>query len=215
MSGFLKLTDVAPLAKGHSRLVYQHPENPDHLIKVIRPEVIEKRWGSGTAWYKRRRRYGRFISYVREVQEYVVGCLATGNTPEFVQRIAGFADTDLGLGLIVEAVRGPDGTLAPTLGQLIDLGRFGEAEDAALEAFGRHLLESDIVVSDLNLGNLVYTGGNGVAGRFVMIDGVGEASFLPLKSWSRGFNRHSKLGRWKRMRSRMEQRRRKNLPDSK
>lgn len=202
MSGVLKLKEVSPLAKGHSRLVYQHPEEPAYLVKVIRPEVIEKRWGSGTAWYKRRRRYGRFISYVREIQEYVAVCARHGECPDFLQKIIGFAETDLGLGLVIEAVRDREGNLAPTLGSLVRAGRFDAVAKAALERFMEQLLGCDATVSDLNVGNLVYCDAASEA-RFVMIDGLGSAAVLPLAKISRRFNRRSKLGRYDRLRSRI------------
>ena len=205
-SPFLKLKDTAFLAKGHSRLVYQHPLEPGYLVKVIRPEVIEKRWGSGTAWYKRKRRYGRFISYVREAQEYIVGCVATGDAPACFQKVIGFADTDLGLGLVTEAVRAPDGTLAPNIADLIERGWFGSIERRALGSFFEELLASPVTLSDLNLGALVYTGDVKTPGRFVLIDGLGTATILPLKTLSAYFNRRSKLGKRARLELRIAQR---------
>lgn len=204
MSEGLKLKDSVPLAKGHSRLVFQHPQNTGWLVKVIRPDVIEQRWGGGAAWYKRSRRYGRFISYVREVQEYVVGCVATGTGPNFFQKVVGFADTDLGLGLVVEAVRGPDGQLAPTLRDLIRKGCYGSGTTEQINVFARRLLASDVTISDLNLGNLVYTGGYDGDGEFVLIDGLGTSTLFPLKSFSRWLNRRSKAGRIKRLNERIE-----------
>lgn len=203
MNDRLLLKDSKPLAQGHSRLVFQHPHNPDWLVKVIRPDVIEDRWGSGTAWYKKRRRFGRYISYVRECQEYIVGCLATGVSAGSFQKVIGFADTDLGLGLVVAAVRGPDGALAPTLADIIRAGRFTGGVQARLEIFQRELLASEVTVSDLNLGNLVYSGGYNKEGDFVLIDGLGTSTLIPFKTLSTAFNRRSKLGRIRRLHQRI------------
>lgn len=206
MTRFLKLKDTPPLAKGHSRLVYQHPHYADCLVKVIRPDMIEKRWGSGAAWYKRKRRYGRFISYIRETQEYVAGCVATGSNPAFLQKIVGFADTDLGLGLVMEAVRTPTGELAPHIAGLIERGQFGTTERKALDEVLLKILESDITLSDLNVGNLVYTGDETTPGHFVLIDGLGTATIFPLKRFSRYLNRRSKLQKFARLEMRIAQR---------
>ena len=194
------------MAKGHSRLVYQHPFAPDCIVKVIRPDVIEKRWGSGTAWYKRKRRYGRFISYIRETQEYIAGCEATGDGPAFLQTVVGFAETDLGLGIVIKAVRAPDGSLAPHIAALIERGQFGAAERQALETFYGQLLASKVTLSDLNVGNLVYTGDAIMPGHFVLIDGLGTATILPLKKFSAFLNRRSKLAKFKRLELRIAQR---------
>ncbi|MDF3059537.1 MAG: hypothetical protein K0R17_3752 [Rariglobus sp.] len=206
MSKFLKLKDTPPLAKGHSRLVYQYPGEPDWLVKVIRPDMIEKRWGSGAAWYKRKRRYGRFISYVRETQEYIAGCVASGSGPAFLQKVVGFVDTDLGLGLVSEAVRAPTGELAPDIAALIERGHFDATVRQALNTVCRQILESDMTLSDLNVGNLVYTGNKTTPGHFVLIDGLGTAAIFPLKRFIRYFNHRSKLGKFKRLELRISQR---------
>ena len=62
MDPILKLKDCTPLAQGGSRLVFEHPNDADLLVKVIRPEVIEDRFGKNTKWYKKRRRLGKYIS---------------------------------------------------------------------------------------------------------------------------------------------------------
>ena len=71
MPSVLQLSDRSPIASGTLRRVYAHPDAPDRLVKVIRPEIVEKRWGKGSAWYKRFRRVGRFIAVQREVEEYL------------------------------------------------------------------------------------------------------------------------------------------------
>ena len=206
MSTFLTFKDTPPLAKGHSRLVFQHPDDARLLVKVIRPDMIEKRWGSGAAWYKRKRRYGRFISYVRETQEYIASCVPTGRGPDFLQKVVGFVETDLGLGIVIEAVRTPTGELAPHIAALIERGQFNATVRAALETVYRQILESDLTLSDLNVGNLVYTGDDQTPGRFILIDGLGTATIFPLKRFIRSLNRRSKLAKFKRLQVRIDQR---------
>lgn len=206
MSKLLTFKDITPLAKGHSRLVFQHPDDASLLVKVIRPDMIEKRWGSGAAWYKRKRRYGRFISYIRETQEYIASCVPTGKGPDFLQKVVGFAETDLGLGIVIEAVRTPSGELAPHIAALIERGEFNGTVRAALETVQRQILESDMTLSDLNVGNLVYTGDSKTPGRFILIDGLGTAAIFPLKRFSKYLNRRSKLGKFKRLQMRIDQR---------
>jgi len=194
MSELLHLSGLSPLAKGRMRLVYEHPLDRGLLIKVIRPDVIEERWGAGAAWYKRKRRYGRYISYLREIQEYLAAYARHGRSLPFAQKITGLVETDLGLGLVMEAVRDETGGLAPPLTELLIRDTFDEQE------FFVQMLESDLNVADLNTGNLVYVGSPGKKGRFVLIDGLGVATALPLKSFSSWLNRRSKLGRIARLR---------------
>lgn len=212
MDSLLKLTDHEPLSHGRSRLVFEHPDDRDLLVKVIRPEVVDDRYGSNAKWYKKRRRFGKFVSYFREIQEFLAVHEQHGEDLPFLQRIVGFARTDMGLGLVVAAVRWTDGTLAPNLATLIKEDRLDEAAERALDVFFNNLLECPVVISDLNLGNVVYTYSEGHGYHFVLIDGIGNNSLLPFKIISKRINRRSKLGRFEFLRMRMERCRSKHLP---
>lgn len=204
MDPVLKLKNRNPLTHGRSRLVFEHPHDPDLLVKVIRPEVVEDRFGSKTKWYKKRRRFGKFISYVREIQEFIAVEESLGKSPHFLQRIVGFAQTDIGLGLITEGVRAPNGKLAPSLATLIHEEIFDGKAQKALEISLNQILESEVIVSDLNLGNLVYTHNQELGHYFVLIDGLGNNNPLPFKAISRGINRRSKIKRFARLYNRIE-----------
>lgn len=192
MTELLQLSQLTPLAQGRMRLVFEHPRDPDSLIKVIRPDVIERRWGSGAAWYKRRRRYGRYTSYLREIQEYIAAYASHGVSLPFAQRITGLIETDMGLGLVMTAVRDSSGQLAPPLSALLRNNLFDEKAQGALEWFFQELLGCDLIVADLNLGNMVYTDSGPHGHHFVLIDGLGVSTVLPFKLLSRSFNRRSK-----------------------
>ena len=193
------LKGTEPLAKGHNRLVFQHPDHHELLIKVIREEFMERRFGTKAKWYKKNRRARQFVSYIREVQEYLVSRAYSEHASEHFQKIEGFAETDHGLGLVIKAVRAPDGNLAPTLAALIASGKFDSKLKSDLDITLEQILESHIAVSDLNLGNFVHDGE-----RFVLIDGFGNNNPIPFKTLSKRLNRRSKLGRFKRLRERIE-----------
>ena len=204
MDPILNLKNQKPLAQGASRLVFEHPDDPDLIVKVIRPDVVEDRFGHNTKWYKKRRRFGRFISYIREIQEFLAVSQDSDVGAPFLQRIVGFACTDMGLGLVLETVKWTDGTLAPSLRQLVHSGRYDTAAEQSLEDFFEALIDSPVIISDLNMANLVYTHTEDRGYYFVLIDGIGNNSLIPLKSLSRRMNRKSKLGRFKKLRARIE-----------
>ena len=214
MDPFLELKELKPLTHGRSRLVFEHPHDPDLLVKVIRPEVVEDRFGSKTKWYKKRRRFGKFISYIREIQEYLAVRETQDSDVPCLQRIVGFARTDMGLGLVLESVRWTDGTLAPNMAILIKNGRFDDTAKKALEVFLDEILNSNVIISDLNLGNIVYTFSEERGYFFVLIDGIGNNSLLPFKMISRRINRRSKRGRYKRLYARIERCKLKNQSSS-
>ncbi len=188
----LALKEKQPLARGRQRYVYEHPEDPDLIIKVIRPDSITETW---SRWYKARRVYGQYLSYMREIGEYVATHAREGSSPPFVQRIEGLVETDMGLGLVLHAVRGEDGRLAPSLKTLLREGNFDRQAAQALDEFTSDLLASGVIVSDLHSGNVVYGRGESGAGRFVMIDGLGQANLIPLKRWSGTLNLKGKMRR--------------------
>ena len=204
MDTILKLKNRTALAQGASRLVFEHPDDPDLLVKVIRPEVVDDRFGKNTKWSKKCRRFGKYRSYIREIQEYLAVRELCGDDDPFLQRIVGFARTDLGLGLVLEAVKWVDGSLAPSLRNLIHTGRFDSKAHAALEIFFNGLLRSPVIISDINMGNIVYSFTENSGCRFVLIDGIGNNGLIPFKSISKTINRRSKLGRFKRLRVRIE-----------
>jgi len=201
---FLELKGTEPLTQGRMRIVLRHPHDPRLLVKVIRPDIIEERWGAGSPWYKKRRRFGQYISFIRETEEYIAGCSGGGAGLPFAQKILGFVETDYGLGLVVGAVLDRDGNLAPTLSQLIARDAFDEKARRDLEAFVSAVVDSDLIVADFNLNNIVYGHDPAHGDHFVLIDGLGLSTILPFKTLSRAFNRRSKEGRVKRMRARIE-----------
>jgi hypothetical protein len=199
----LIFADTQPLASGKMRLVFRHPWEPGMLVKVIRPEVIDERWGSGLPWYKSNRRFRQYVSFIREIQEYVAAYAKYGRSLPFLQKVIGLEDTDYGLGLVLEAALDPAGNLAPTLWRMVlDHDFHPDARDA-LENFFQQILASDVVVADLHPGNLVYAHNQSGGHQFIMIDGLGVSTLIPFKSLSRRLNRRSKVKRIKNLRARI------------
>ncbi len=201
MTKIIQLKDRQHLAQGNSRLVFRHPENSDYLIKVMRPDKIDERFGSGAKWYKRLRRLGKYLSYHREIEEFLAVHTATDQAPPFLQTIIGFTETDLGLGLIILGAFQENGDLAPSLGHLLKKHRYDKKMEAALEACFSEILASPVIISDLNVGNFVYLEEHQ---HFIMIDGLGNANPLGFKAFSKRLNRRAKLRRFARFRERIE-----------
>lgn len=191
----LQLHDELLLTQGAARFVYRHPHNAGLLIKIFRPEYIARKFGAQAPWYKRSRRSGYLIAYQREWQEQYTAYLADGAHPPYLQNIIGTEPTNLGLGQVVEAVRGRDGAYAPTLRTLIESGRFDAVAQQALVQFFAWLMASPIVISELNTVNLLYRHDDTLGDHFCIIDGVGDPNLIPVKTWSAYLNQRSKR-RW-------------------
>ena len=204
---YLELKDSEPIAKGGLRLVYPYPGDPSRLVKVMRPDKAASRYGEeGGSWFRRNRRHGQYILFVREIREYIAAYASHGVSLPFVQRIRGLIETDLGLGLVLDAARDREGRLAPTLAKVIQTGAYDQSAREALETFVKEMLECDVVLADLHERNLVYAVDQEGAMRFVMIDGFGSSTIFPLKSWFPSINRRSKEKRVRRLRKRIAMR---------
>jgi hypothetical protein len=182
-----KLRDVEPIAQGNKRFVYQHPTDPNLLIKVWKPEVVEERWAGERPWYKPTRRYGQYVSFQREMSEYLSLAAKFPDGVPVLQKLAGIVDTDYGIGAVVEKLVGPDGGLAPSLATL---GRREGVTRRLLEKidqFRSELLHYGIIVGKLHDKNLVLAI-HGGAERFVMVDGYGEKTAIPIHAWSPWMN---------------------------
>lgn len=188
----LLLSGSRPVAVGLKRAVFQHPEHPDLLIKVLHPTFIQKRFGPTGSFHNRHRRCLHYNYFLRELREYLVASARSPETLSALPEVVGLIHTDLGLGLIVKKVSGPDGGLAPTIGALASSGRLDARRLALLDELERIVVDSDAVIDDLHPGNIVLTRDASGGERFVLIDGLGSSTTIPLKALVRPFNRLSK-----------------------
>ena len=195
----LCLGSANPLATGQLRRIYQDPRDPHQIIKVLRPDAVERRWNS--RWYKRLPRARQYTGHVRELKEYIAACAQAPDRIAPIARMVGLVPTDLGLGLVAEKVRGADGGLAPTLAaRYAEEGGFSTAIERDLADFVEDLLACNVIVGDLHAWNIVYGEDSRGGPRFVMVDGFGEKLAIPLTSMSRRYNRHNTLRRLRRLR---------------
>lgn len=195
MSAIISLRDRTPIAQGARRVVYAHPDDPALIIKVTRPDYLARRWTGTLSWRQKRRRYRHLLPFLLEIREHMAICAAWGEAPRHIQNLTGFANTDLGFGLVSEAVRTASGDYAPTLHQVITEGRFDTRMAAALEIFRRDLLATPIVVTDLKPANIMCAEEADGTPFFVLIDGIGEKTVVPINSFVGRLNRRYKE-RW-------------------
>jgi hypothetical protein len=183
------LSVSTPVAAGGHRAVYAHPHDPRFLIKIVLPKVAQRK----TAFFSAgSRKY--LLKEHREARR--LGRL--GYTADALARTHGLVATDIGEGIIAEAVRLADGTLAPTLFDVRD--RLHEpALRAAIEDFAQWGVTTPVILSDLNPKNIVVTTEADSRMRLVLIDGYGSGTFLPVREWFSLLNRRANLKRVARM----------------
>jgi hypothetical protein len=195
----LALKHLTPLPTGSQRYVFRHPLDPELIVKIPRESGGADARRAGGAWYKLPTRYRQFRSFMREMREQIAVRAAAPELPRHMQIIVGFAETDLGFGLVSRAVTGRDGELAPNLRDLLLQDRFTDEVRADLDAFFAWMLASPVVLGDVHIGNLVYGYEPAVGNYFVIVDGIGDKNVIPLNSLSPLLNRMSKRRRIRRI----------------
>ncbi|AJQ94719.1 YrbL family protein [Gynuella sunshinyii] len=192
---FFNLAGRKPVAVGKTRYIYEHPDNPDWLIKVHRSMIPHQNIGIFKTWYARMEdRFVYMTGYLRELAVYLDSRYgAPDGIIKHIAPIGGLVDTDLGIGLVVSAVRDRSGKLAPTLGQLINNGQIDEQRYQKLMLFLDIILTSKLVLGDLNLENVVLEQLEDGTEEFVLIDGLGERTFIPIQIFSKRIRHKRKL----------------------
>jgi len=189
--GPLDLSHAQVLARGADRYVFQHPNEPALLIKVINMEAynayLERK--PLKRFYKQFQRESAYRVYLNELSEYVTTTTVPSgvwNVP--MSRVVGLAQTTLGLGQLVEKISGDDGQLAPTLAKVIARQGITPELSAQLDAFFDDLIDAHIVINDLSAKNIALgRNADGKSGMY-LIDGFGVLPLIPLYAWSKWLN---------------------------
>lgn len=175
------------IARGSERHVYLVPGAPDMLLKVMRSKhlrtiaQIDDKTFRG--WLAIRKAYALFRREQRAWNDAMLRAAVRGTLPPLAG-IASLVLTPSGLGQIVERIAGPEGRTAPTLDDLLQAPLRPEMLEA-LNGFVAALYDWHIPAYDLGPKNIVW---DAASRRFVLVDGFGDRSALPLKTWFRGFN---------------------------
>lgn len=179
------------LAQGTVRDVYAHPVREDRLIKTFRTrkrEAFEQRRGL-IARLRRNLTLGISIGIMREYRAY----LRTAHWADRSGRkvplalVGEVVLTDQGLGQVVERITDGQGGLARRLRDFI--GTPGGLDDIQLDAlndFVSDIYALGVNVPDISSDNIVW---DGLMKRFVMIDGFGDKTFIPIREWLPVLNR--------------------------
>jgi hypothetical protein len=194
----LSFKNVKPLVSGSRRRVFRHPSEPGLLVKVLKSELgAEIQLGIPGLHIRRPNEMVR--SFRREFGEYlrVRAKMPIGPIP--IVRVFGVVETDIGTGLVVECISGRDGGLAPSLKAHVRKRGFEPELERLLYALRDELTRLDIVAGDINTNNIVVGTGEADAERLVIVDGIGDKTFLPVNSLSSYMNRLSHKRRFDRV----------------
>ncbi|TGG95264.1 hypothetical protein E4656_02260 [Natronospirillum operosum] len=181
----LHLAGSSPVGKGKTRWVFEHPHDPDLLIKIHRHRVdtatgpFWKRW-----WARKQDRFLYRSGILRELSVFVDSRYGDQHAVnQHIVPVYGVADTDRGLGLVVAAARDISGQLAPTVLKLRKSGEMTPGRARALDKMLTLILDTDLLIGDLNQENIVLSQAGSEQEKFMLIDGLGERTLIPIQSW--------------------------------
>ncbi len=191
----LILRTATPLGHGTRRMVYQHPDNPDALIKVLPDRKLALRRDAGR--FKSWRRWlglansGVRAGFRRELRAIAALRARLGAVPDCVADAYGMVGTDLGPGIVVQKICGRDGRLAPTLGAVLRMEGLTEARREQILRLDTCIRRSQAVLNNLALHNIVVASDPLRGERLVMVDCLGDKALIPIREFSRWLNRRA------------------------
>ncbi|HVL02422.1 MAG TPA: YrbL family protein [Dongiaceae bacterium] len=177
----LTLQTLEPFARGGNRLCFVHPDFPDRVIKVRRPDFSLEERRRRKGFPKNLRPLSSFDDSAEENRVMRALDQQFGEPLyQHVSRCYGFEDSDMGPGLVSELVRDASGRIAHTLKQYIWENGYDDNARAAVTAFCAHWESLGVPSRDLLLHNLVaQCNAQGIITRLVVIDGLGSAGVIP------------------------------------
>lgn len=183
----IELGHEEPLFLGGTRRVYQHPEHRDRCIKVLRHDR------TGSARKARKRGWksllpaSSFDDQRKELQAYQTLVRSSRNLPavwQLVPEYFGTVATDQGPGIVTRLYRNADGSWPENLEQRLPRG-LDAALARALSAFAQGLEQQCVLTRDLLPHNMIVVRCDSGEQQILVVDGIGNADFIPLANYSR------------------------------
>lgn len=199
----LPLSQHEPVANGSSRWVYLHPHQPGFLIKVLKKRMPAQQVYGFKNRIKALKGRHKLTRHMREIEQYItVKSCRNDKFIEHLPMMTELQDTDMGFGVVVEAITDAQGQLAPTLTDLVHNKLMTIQRITLLEMFFERLLRSDVVAGDVHGRNIVLETKTDGTERFVLVDGLGDSTIIPTRALSWWINRYKKIEGIKKQRKR-------------
>jgi len=183
--------DLKLLGQGTQKLVYEHPDDSNKIIKVMRPEHATSNGGRSKQHHLRAHRsQGIYRQFRREILQYLQLCKNNYYNQKFtfpVETTYGFVATNQGLGLVTERIIGPSGSPL-TLSEISNPKKFNDKHARALDRFFDECCELHVVFGEVNIAGIMYTEERQGVAEFVLVDGIGEKLLIPFRAMSKTIN---------------------------
>lgn len=172
-----------PIGQGRERACYIHPEDPRLAIKIPHGKLREQTQ--------------RDLKFYRMLKKR--GIHGNPHIPAF----HGLCETNLGRGMVVDLIRNYDGEMSRSLTwyqeQGVPIEEFKEFFDEIKQSFLQNL-----IIFDLNIGNLLFQKSSTSSAQLVAIDGLGDVVAFDWLDYFPFLVRRKINRRWKRFMARID-----------
>lgn len=179
------------LGEGTQKRVYEHPDDNNKIIKIMKLEHATPDGGrSGQHKLRAHRSQGIYRQFRRELLQYLQLCKTHYGELKFtfpIETVYGFVATDQGLGLVTERISSPNGG-AFSIYNLVEKGLFIDKHAKALDRFFDECCDMHVVFGEVNIAGIMYTEQRQDIPEFVLVDGIGEKLIIPFRSMSKTIN---------------------------
>jgi len=181
----IDLDGLSPFASGTYRDVYVVPNKNGLAVKVLKPTAAFVKKRRIRSFIKQRSAKQLYRFMFREYNCYIEMKIKQsrlgGSLP--ICEIYGLVQTSKGLGMVVEYAQDSQGQHAKNISEISAMRNIDEQLVKSLNAFIDDVYRLGLRVNDMNPKNLLLDE-SGEKPRFVLVDGFGDANFIPLKTWS-------------------------------
>lgn len=178
----MKLTNNDLLAEGGRRFVYINPEDKTKLIKIVKQEGIDKKLKK-LKFYKRFRPKKVIDENTEDYNAYKIYNKKSENIFNFIPKLYGYIDTNLGKGLITEYICNYDGTCSISLKDYIKINGVDKEIWKSLKVLYKELLDSCLITRELKDFNIVIQIKSDGSKKLYIIDGFGNQEFIPISNY--------------------------------
>lgn len=187
----INLKESLPLGQGSVKKIYEMPGDSEKIIKIIHPHLVSADGSfKNQGFFKKKGAQGIYRQFRREIIQYLQLCKSSYGTNRFIFPMEvpyGLVETDLGLGLVTEKITAPDGK-GWTLSQLARGSGLEAKHYNALSNFFDECVRLHLVFGEVNIAGIMYTEKRQGKPEFVLVDGIGEKLFFPLRALSPWIN---------------------------
>ena len=197
----IKLSHLKPFAGGCKRNCYFHPDDKTKVIKVIPPEKSPEVLHAQKSWLRRLFHSPASLDANRtEREKFEKLRIKLGNLKQKIPYLVEFfgeTETDLGEGLVFEAIRNRCGSISESIKEARDTGGYDKAK--LLKALqGMKQTRGDATIyNDVGIHNVVVQiveadRESDSKYKFWVIDGIQCRALIPIAEYSESYARFRK-----------------------